>query len=70
MLEHGRSGTPVKTHFMSCGISDVSMDDVKVFDRASNQSLLLALEAIHIRRRRPMINIKDEYRSHQLNYVF
>ena len=35
--EHGHSGTPVTTHFMSFGISDVSMDDVKVIDRASNQ---------------------------------
>ena len=38
----------------------------EIIDRSNNQSKLLTLEAIHIRKEKPGLNTRDEFRSREL----
>ena len=69
--EHSRVGEHLKTpshvgeHLKNC---NATMDDaeIKVIDRTTNAAKLLTLEALHISRRAPSINQKEEYRGREL----
>ena len=65
MREHSRPPSHVAEHFALCQ-KQLNEDDVKIIDRSSNPAKLLTLEALHIARRRPAINKKEEYRTRQL----
>ena len=67
--EHSFKGTPVQTHFKGCS-SKPSMDDVEVLDSANDLKMLLTLEALYIRRQKPELNTKEEFRSRTLSYAF
>ena len=38
----------------------------EIIDRSNNQTKLLTLEAIHIRKEKPGLNTRDEFRSREL----
>ena len=42
------------------------MDDVNILSRAKSAHQLLVLEALYINQLKPLLNTKDEYRSHTL----
>ena len=67
--EHARKGSPVSEHFRACD-AVVTMGDVELLDSSRHTRTLMALEAIYIRRKKPSLNTRDEYRSRRLHYVF
>ena len=69
--EHSRKDAPVTIHRKKCNITgSIDFEDVKVLDSATGLRKLMALESLYIRRRRPTINTRDEYRSRPFSYVF
>ena len=69
LQEHRNVKKPVGQHLSKCGAS-LSLENVRVLATEQNPRLLLALEAVFIRRRKPALNNRDKFRSHTLNYVF
>lgn len=67
--EHSRASSPVGLHFRACD-SIVTMDDVKILATAKFQKQLMILEALFINELKPLINTKDEYKSHTLRIKF
>ena len=67
--EHKNKSTPVGQHFSNCGLN-LSLEDVRILATEQHPKTLLALEAVLIRRKKPNLNTRDEFRSHTLNYVF
>ena len=67
--EHMNKSTPVGQHFSNCG-SSLSLEDVRILATEQHPKTILALEAVLIRRKKPILNTRDEFRSHTLNYVF
>ena len=62
--EHRRSG-PVAGHIEECG--DITIDDVEIIAQTSkSESHLMTLEALHIKKIKPSLNTKDEYKSRTL----
>ena len=59
--------TPVGQHQRQCS-SDSGKSELnwKIIDQASSSIKLLTLEALHIRKERPSINTRDEFRSRKL----
>ena len=65
--EHRKEDTPVGQHIRQCGIeSGKSEFNWKIIDHASSSIKLLTLEALHIRKERPAVNTRDEFRSREL----
>ena len=65
--EHRKEDTPVGQHIRQCSIeSGKSEFKWKIIDQASSSIKLLTLEALHIRKERPAINTRDEFRSREL----
>ncbi len=69
LKEHGMKNAPVNLHFRACN-QTLTSADAAVVDSISDTATLLALEAIYIKRRKPVINTKEEFRSHNLQYAF
>ena len=65
--EHRKEDTPVGQHIRQCGSeSGKSESKWKIIDQASGSINLLTLEALHIRKERPAINKRVEFRSREL----
>ena len=65
--EHRKENTPVRQHIRQCGIeSGKSEFKWKIIDQASSSIKLLTLEALHIRKERPAVHTRDEFRSREL----
>ena len=67
--EHGMNNSPANLHFQTCNQKLTSVD-ASIIDSISDTSTLLALEAVYIKRRKPIINTKEKFRSQTLQYVF
>ena len=67
--EHAREGSTVSEHFRACD-ARVTMRDVRFVDSSCHIRTLMALEAIYVQRKKPLLNTRDEYRSRRLHYVF
>ena len=65
--KHAAKGTSVYTHFSECD-SAVSNEDFEILDGARNHKLLL--EALYIWQQKPLLYMRDEFRSRFLSYVF
>ena len=63
--EHARPASHGGSHLRNC--SQTMQDaDVNIIDRTNSNAKLLTLEALHISRRAPSINQKEEYRKREL----
>ena len=62
LKEHGFKNAPVNLHFRSCQRTLTDADAV-IVDSVRDPITLLALEAVYIKRRKPTINTKDEFKS-------
>ena len=64
--EHLQRAGPMKSHLIQCNTT-ITEDDIEILHSSSRgEGLLLTLEALYIRDRKPTINTKDEYRSREL----
>ena len=63
--EHSRQSSILGNHFKQCN-SVLTMDDVSILATAKTIHKLLVLEALFINDAKPLLNTKDEYRSHTL----
>ena len=63
--EHSRQGSILGSHFKECGCM-LTMNDVTILSGAKSAHQLLVLEALFINELKPLLNTKDEYRSHTL----
>ena len=71
LTEHGRSGAPVCSHFIKCGVSAKEISSsARIIDSHLSTGVLLTLEALHIARKNSSINTRDEYRSKDLLLKF
>ena len=65
--EHRKEDTPVGQHIRQCGSERGKSEcNWKTFDQPSSSIKLFTLEALHIRKERPAINPRDEFRSREL----
>ena len=65
--EHRKADSPVGLHLQQCQLEGNSADlSWEIIDRSNNQTKLLTLEAIHIRKEKPGLNTRDEFRSREL----
>ena len=65
--EHKKADSPVGIHLQQCQLEGNSADlSWEIIDRSNNQTKLLTLEAIHIRKEKPGLNTRDEFRSREL----
>ena len=65
--EHRKEDTPVGQPIRQCGSeSGKSEFKWKIIEQASSSIKLLTIEALHIRKERPAINMRDEFRSREL----
>ena len=65
--EHKKRDSPVGLHLQQCSLDRNSADlSWESIDRSNNQTKLLTLEAIHIRKEKPGLNTRDEFRSREL----
>ena len=67
--EHSRVSAPVGSHFLQCGVK-LTLDDVKILATSQTLKHLMILEAIFINDTKPVLNTKDEYKSHTLVIKF
>jgi len=63
--EHSRQSSLLGNHFKQCN-NVLTMDDVSILATAKSIHQLLVLEALFINDVKPLLNTKDEYRSHTL----
>ena len=64
--EHRKEDTPVGQHIRQCGSeSGESEFKWKIIDQASSSIKLLTLEALHVRKERPAINMCDDFRGRE-----
>ena len=62
--EHRKEVTPIGQHIRQCGSDSGKLEfNWKIIDHASSCIKTLTLEALHIRKERPAINTRDEFRS-------
>ena len=62
--EHKKADSPVGLHLQQCQLEGNSADlNWEIIDRSNNQTKLLTLEAIHIRKEKQGLNTRDEFRS-------
>ena len=67
--EHKRSG-PIEKHMKECG-TELRVDDVSILGCTYRSSAhLMTLEALMIRKLKPALNTKDEFRSRELVIKF
>ena len=65
--EHKKADSPVGLHLQQCQLVGNSADlNWEIIDRSNNQTKLLTLEVIHIRKEKPGLNTRDEFRSREL----
>ena len=65
--EHKKADSSVGLHLQQCQLEGKSADlSWEIIDRSNNQTKLLTLEAIHIRKEKPDLNTRDEFRSREL----
>ena len=65
--EHRKEDTPVGQDIWQCGSDSGKLEfNWKKTDQASSSFKLLSLEALHIRKKRPETNTRDEFRSWEL----
>ena len=65
--EHKKADSPLGLHHQQCQLEGNSADlSWEIIDRSNNQTKLLTLEAIHIRKEKPGLNTRDEFRSKEL----
>ena len=65
--EHKKADSPVGLHFQQCQLEGNSADlSWEFIHRSNNQTKLLTLEAMHIRKKKPGLNTRDEFRSREL----
>ena len=65
--EHKKADSPVGLHLQQCQLVGNSADlNWEIIDRSNNQTKLLTLEVIHIRKDKPGLNTRDEFRSREL----
>ena len=67
--EHSRVSALVGSHFLQCGVK-LTLDDVKILATSQTIKHLMILEAIFINDTKPVLNTKDEYKSHTLVIKF
>ena len=48
----------------------ITEDDAVILDSHQDPTTLLSLEAVYIKRKKPILNTKDEFKSHTLQYAF
>ena len=65
LKEHSRPGAPVGKHLARCKAT-ININDMKILASSTYESRLLILEALIIKDNKPLLNTKDEYRSHTL----
>ena len=66
--EHMGARGILRKHFEECNVSPTD-NEIKIIGRARGERLL-SLEALHISKRKPNLNSKDEYRSRILKLKF
>ena len=67
LCEHSRDSSHMGTHLKICHRSEkFGKGNIKIIDKTSNPVKLLTLEALHIARRKPQLNQKEEYRAREL----
>ena len=65
--EHKKADSPVGLHLQQCQLEGNSADlSWEIINRSNNQTKLLTLEAIHIRKEKPGLKTRDEFRSREL----
>ena len=65
--EHKKADSPVGLHLQQCQHEGNSADlSWEIIDRSNNQTKLLTLEAKQIRKGKPGLNTRDEFRSRAL----
>ena len=65
--EHKKADSPVGLHLQQCQFEGKSADlSCEIIDRSNNQRKMLTLEAIHIRKEKPGLNTRDDFRSRVL----
>ena len=71
IAEHRNRGTPVGEHFYNCIGDKPCWDDVKILCTTTRSvAFLLALEALHINEKNPMLNTRDDFRNRTLTLRF
>ena len=69
--EHKKADSPLGLHLQQCQLEGNSADlSWEIIDRSNNQTKLLTLEAIHIRKEKPGLNTRDEFRSREFTLKF
>ena len=65
--EHKKTDSPVGLHLQQCQLEGNSADlSWEIIDKSNNQTKFLTLEAIQIRREKPGLNTRDEFRNREL----
>ena len=65
--EQNKADSPVGLHLWQCQLEGKSADlSWEIIDRSNNQTKLLTLEVIHIRKEKPDLNTRDKFRSREL----
>ena len=65
--EHKKADSPVGLHLQQYQLEGNSADlSWEIIDRSNNQTKLLTLEVIDIRKEKPVLNTRDEFRSREL----
>ena len=65
--EQKKADSPVGLHLQQCQLEGNSADlSWEIIDRSNNETKLLTIEAIHIRKEKPGLNTRDEFRSKEL----
>ena len=66
--DHRKGDSPVGQHLLECNMEVGGTAELKskIIDQTAITQKLLTLEALNIRRERPRINMRDEFRSQKL----
>ena len=65
--KHKKADSPLGLHLQQCQLEGNSADlSWEIVDRSNNQTQLLTLEALHVRKEKPGLNTRDECRSREL----
>ena len=65
--EHKEADLSVGLHLQHCSLDGKSADlSWEIIDRSNNQTKLSTLEAKHIRKEKPGLNTRNEFRSREL----
>ena len=67
--EHQKTGSLVGQHVMErCGAPTAF--NYKIIDQCQDSGEIMAMKALHITRRRPQLNMRDEYKSRELTLKY